>query len=138
MIGIIIITHGNLAKEFILALEHIIGPQKNIKPFSINPDDDIEESRKRLINDVKAIDEGQGVAIFTDMFGGTPSNLAISLLKESKIEVVAGINLPMLIKFAKIRETAKLKDAILQAQESGRTYINVASELLANKERKRQ
>ena len=130
MIGMVLVTHGRLAEEFIAATEHVVGPQKAIRAISIGPDDDVEQRRGEIIKAVEDVDSGAGVILLTDMFGGTPSNLAISLLDRSNIEVIAGMNLPMLIKLAKVRERDSLGDAVAQAQESGRKYINVASALL--------
>ncbi len=132
MIGLVLVTHGRLALEFIEALEHIVGPQSNIAAVCIGPDDDPKERRQDIINHVKAADEGEGVVLLTDMFGGTPSNLAMSVLDQGRVEVIAGLNLPMLIKLASIRGEAKLRTAVAQAQEAGRKYINVASQLLAD------
>ena len=131
MIGMVLVTHGRLGEEFIAALEHIVGPQKNAATVSIGPDDDIERRRREIIDKVAAVDEGQGVLLLTDMFGCTPSNLAISVLDRGNVEVVAGVNLPMLIKFARVRADKKLPEAVALAQEAGRKYINVASKLLA-------
>ena len=131
MIGMVLVTHGGLAREFLNALEHVVGPQKNAHIVCIGPDDDMEERRQEIIDSVKASDEGDGVVVLTDMFGGTPSNLAISVLDQGVVEVIAGINLPMLIKLAGLR-SAPLSDAVIQAQEAGRKYINVASQLLAS------
>jgi PTS system mannose-specific IIA component len=133
MIGMILVTHGRLAEEFIAALEHIVGPQRNAVAVCIGPDDDMEQRRSEIIASVKAVSEGDGVVLLTDMFGGTPSNLAISVLDQGEVEVVAGVNLPMLIKLASLRGEAPLAEAVAQAQEAGRKYINVASQLLANK-----
>lgn len=133
MIGMILVTHGRLAEEFIAALEHIVGPQRNAIAVCIGPDDDMEQRRSEIIASVKAVSEGDGVVLLTDMFGGTPSNLAISVLDQGEVEVVAGVNLPMLIKLASLRGEAPLAEAVAQAQEAGRKYINVASQLLANK-----
>ncbi len=132
MIGLVLVTHGRLALEFIEALEHIVGPQSNIAAVCIGPEDDPKERRKEIIDRVKAADEGEGVVLLTDMFGGTPSNLAMSVLDQGRVEVIAGLNLPMLIKLASIRGQAKLQTAVAQAQEAGRKYINVASQLLAD------
>lgn len=132
MIGLVLVTHGKLAQEFIAAMEHVVGPQKNVKAVCIGPDDDMEERRSEIIDSVAEVDNGMGVAILTDMFGGTPSNLAISVLDQGKVEVIAGINLPMLIKLASLRGSASLTEAVRQAQEAGRKYINVASQLLAD------
>jgi len=133
MIGMILVTHGRLAEEFIAALEHIVGPQRNAVAVCIGPDDDMEQRRSEIIASVKQVSEGDGVVLLTDMFGGTPSNLAISVLDQGEVEVVAGVNLPMLIKLASLRGEAPLAEAVAQAQEAGRKYINVASQLLANK-----
>lgn len=131
MIGLVLVTHGRLAEEFLQALEHIVGPQEKVATVCIGPDDDMEERRQEIIEKVKAIHDGDGVVLLTDMFGGTPSNLAISVLDQGKVEVIAGINLPLLIKLASVRETEGLKKAVKQAQEAGRKYISVASQLLA-------
>ena len=131
MIGLVLVTHGRLAVEFRAALEHVMGPQRQIETIMIDPKDDIDERRQEIIEAVKRVDSGQGVAILTDMFGGTPSNLAISVMNTPNIEVVAGINLPMLIKLAGMREGHSLQSAVTAAQEAGRKYINVASQLLA-------
>ena len=132
MIGLVLVTHGRLAVEFRSALEHVVGPQRQIEAITIGPDDDVEQCRKNILEAVKRVDSGAGVAILTDMFGGTPSNLAISVINETKVEVIAGVNLPMLIKLARIRGEEPLADAVAQAQEAGRKYINVASQLLAD------
>ena len=132
MIGIVIVTHGRLAAEFIAALEHVVGPQRDIAAICIGPDDDMEQRRQDILQSVRTVDSGDGVVLLTDMFGGTPSNLAISVMDRPKIEVIAGINLPMLIKLASLRSTETLADAVRGAQEAGRKYINVASQLLAD------
>ena len=131
MIGLVLVTHGKLAVEFIAALEHVVGPQRNVGAVCIGPDDDMEQRRKEIIDQVARVDDGAGVVVLTDMFGGTPSNLAISIMDRAKIEVIAGVNLPMLIKLASVRNTEKLTDAVASAREAGRKYINVASQLLA-------
>lgn len=131
MIGIIIVTHGHLGKEFIKAAEHILGHQPHVKSLSIFPEDDIEKKRAELFKMIQSVDQGKGVVILSDMFGGTPSNMAISLLGNQTVEVVAGVNLPLLIKLLNIRETLPLSKAIEEAQKAGRHYINVASRLLA-------
>jgi PTS system mannose-specific IIA component len=133
MIGLVLVTHGHLANEFRAALEHVVGPQKQVETISIGPDDDIEQRRKDIIAAVTKVDLGDGVVILTDMFGGTPSNLAISVMNEAKVDVVAGINLPMLIKLVSVRETASLEQAVVQAQDAGRKYISVASRILSGK-----
>ena len=132
MIGLVLVTHGRLAVEFRSALEHVVGPQRQVEAVTIGPDDDVEQCRKDIVEAVKRVDSGQGVAILTDMFGGTPSNLAISVMDKSKVEVIAGINLPMLIKLASLRQSESLERTVLGAQEAGRKYINVASQLLAD------
>jgi len=132
MIGMVLVTHGRLAVEFVAALEHVVGAQKNIRAVCIGPDDDMEERRKEILNSVAAVDDGSGVVLVTDMFGGTPSNLAISIMEKANIEVIAGLNLPMLIKLAELRASASLEDTVAGAQEAGRKYINVASRLLAD------
>jgi PTS system mannose-specific IIA component len=131
MIGMVLVTHGRLAEEFLHALEHIVGAQENVGLVCIGPDDDMEARRQEIIEQVKAVQDGDGVVLLTDMFGGTPSNLAISVLDEGEVEVIAGVNLPMLIKLASLRGEAPLKKAVHEAQEAGRKYISVASQLLA-------
>lgn len=131
MIGMVLVTHGALAEEFRSAFEHVVGAQENLATICIGPDDDMEKRREDIVDAISAVDKGKGVALLTDMFGGTPSNLAISLLEKDKVEVVAGINLPMLIKLASIRENEPLSVAILQARDAARKYISVASEVLA-------
>ena len=133
MIGMVLVTHGRLAVEFIAALEHVVGPQERIRAICIGPDDDMERRRKEILDAVGDVDEGDGVVLLTDMFGGTPSNLAISVMEKAKVEVIAGINLPMLIKLAGVRDGGTLPDAVASAQEAGRKYINVASALLDEK-----
>ncbi len=130
MIGLIVVTHGNLATEFVAALEHVVGPQQQVAPISIFPNDDMEERRNAILDAAKATDSGDGVIILTDMFGGTPSNLSISVMDAGTVEVIAGVNLPMLVKLARIREEVALPDALKQAQEAGRKYIHVASLVL--------
>ncbi len=131
MIGLVLVTHGKLAKEFISATEHVVGPQKNVKAICIGSDDDMEKRREDIMRAVKAVDTGDGVIVLTDMFGGTPSNLSISILGKGKVEVIAGINLPMLIRLASVRDSGTLSDAVEQAQEAGRKYISIASRVLA-------
>jgi PTS system mannose-specific IIA component len=135
MIGMVLVTHGRLAAEFIAALEHVVGPQRNVAAVCIGPEDDMELRRKEILDSVARVDDGSGVVVLTDMFGGTPSNLAISIIDKAKIEVIAGMNLPMLIKLASVRNTEKLGDAVTAAREAGRKYINVASQLLAGESR---
>ena len=132
MIGLVLVTHGRLAQEFIAAMEHVVGPQQNVAAICIGPDDDMEKRRKEILDSVAKAEEGDGVVLLTDMFGGTPSNLAISVLDKGKVEVIAGVNLPMLIKLASVRSKENLRKAVAQAQEAGRKYINVASQLLAD------
>ena len=130
MIGLVLVTHGRLAIEFRSALEHVVGPQRQIEAVTIGPDDDVEQCRKSILDAVKRVDSGNGVAILTDMFGGTPSNLAISVMKTVGAEVIAGVNLPMLVKLARVRSDLDIKQAVGMAAEAGRKYINVASESL--------
>lgn len=129
MIGLILVTHGNLAKEFLAATEHVVGPQERVVAICIGADEDMEVRRNDIEAAITACDEGQGVIMLTDMFGGTPSNLAISLLRPN-VEVIAGVNLPMLIKLASVRKTMKVAAAVEAAQEAGRKYIAVASKML--------
>jgi PTS system mannose-specific IIA component len=133
MIGLVLVTHGRLAVEFRSALEHVVGPQQQIEAVTIGPDDDVEQRRNDIIEAVKRVDSGEGVAILTDMFGGTPSNLAISVMGRPKVEVIAGINLPMLVKLAKVRDECPLPEAVAAAQDSGRKYITIASRVLTSK-----
>ena len=130
MIGIVLVTHGRLAAELALALEHVVGPQTQIGSVCIDPDDDMERRRAEILDCVARNDTGAGVVVLTDMFGGTPSNLAISIMDKAKVEIIAGVNLPMLIKLASARKTEPLAAAALSAQEAGRKYINIASQLL--------
>jgi PTS system mannose-specific IIA component len=131
MIGIVLVTHGRLADEFRSAVEHVIGRQDQMETICIQPQDNIEKRREEIVAAVKRVNSGGGVAILTDMFGGTPSNLAISVMNEPNIEVVAGINLPMLVKLASVRGEVPLAEAVTQAQAAGRKYINIASRVLA-------
>ena len=131
MIGLVLVTHGRLADEFKAALEHVMGPQKQIEAITIGAEDDADLCRSDIIEAVKRVDSGDGVAILTDMFGGTPSNLAISVINQVKTEVIAGVNLPMLIKLAEVRDKVSLPEAALAAQDAGRRYIRVASVELA-------
>lgn len=130
MIGLLLVTHGNLAKEFISALQHVVGPQEQIEAVCIGPDDDVEARREEILKKAHKVDLGYGTILLTDMFGGTPSNLAISIMDQAKVEVIAGVNLPMLIKLASLRKDKSLKEAVDGAQEAGKKYINVASKLL--------
>lgn len=132
MIGIILVTHGRLAEEFAAALVHVVGPQQQLAAVCIGPDDDMEARRQEILAQVKTVDRGDGVVLLTDMFGGTPSNLAISVLDHGKVEVIAGVNLPMLIKLASVRAKLPLEKAVVEAQDAGRKYINVASRLLGS------
>jgi mannose PTS system EIIA component len=130
MIGLVLVTHGRLATEFVVAMEHVVGPQRAIAPICIGPDDDMESRRTDIANAIAEVDSGRGVIVLTDLFGGTPSNLAISLMKPGKVEVIAGINLPMLIRLEGARRTMNVGDAVAAAREAGRKYISVASEVL--------
>ena len=131
MIGIVVVTHGRLAEEFLAAAEHVVGPQEGMRAVSIGPDDDMEKRRADILAAAKDVDDGDGVIILTDMFGGTPSNLAISVMEKANAEVVAGVNLPMLIKLASTRQDTDLKTAVAAAHDAGRKYINVASWVLS-------
>ncbi len=132
MIGIILITHNNLAGEFIDVVEHILGKQQYLEKICVAAGDDMELRRKDIVNAVKKVDNGKGVAILTDMFGGTPSNLAISVTNNDNIEVIAGVNLPMLIKLVSVRSGLSLSEAMIEAQESGRKYINITQNIINN------
>lgn len=133
MIGLVLVTHGKLAEEFRHAVEHVVGPQKFIETVSIGPEDDMDRRRQDIIHAVSSADDGHGVIILTDMFGGTPSNLAISVMNSGHTEVIAGVNLPMLIKLAGVRGENNMEKALVEASEAGRKYINVASRVLSGK-----
>ncbi len=133
MIGLVLVTHGNLATEFRSALEHVVGPQRQVATITIGPDDDMERRRHDIVDAVCTVDSGDGVVVLTDMFGGTPSNLAISCMNGSHVEVIAGMNLPLLIKLARIRSDMPIAEAVVTAQDAGKKYINVASRVLAGK-----
>jgi PTS system mannose-specific IIA component len=130
MIGLILVTHGRLADQFVEAMEHVVGKQSAIETVCIGPNDDMEQRRSEIASGIAKVDAGEGVIILTDLFGGTPSNLAISLLEAGQVEVIAGINLPMLIRLAGARKKMSVTQAVEAAQEAGRNYITVASELL--------
>jgi mannose PTS system EIIA component len=130
MIGIVLVTHGNLAREFLAALEHVMGPQQCISTVCIAGEDDMEKRRAEILENVRAYDDSAGVIVLTDMFGGTPSNLAISIMEQARVEVLAGVNLPMLVKLVSVR-TWPIAEAARIAQEAGRKYITVASSILA-------
>lgn len=134
MIGLVLVTHGRLAEEFVAATEHVVGRQANTRAVCIGADDDMELRRKDILSAIGEVDDGHGVILLTDMFGGTPSNLAISVMDKAKVEVIAGMNLPMLIKLASVRGEDDLVAAVALAQEAGRKYINVASRLLEGEE----
>ena len=131
MIGLVIVTHGRLAEEFVAAMEHVVGPQTAVRSICIGPDDDMERRRLDIVEAAREVDDGQGVILLTDMFGGTPSNLAISAMDEARAEVIAGLNLPMLIKLASVRAREPLAACVAYAQDAGRKYISVASYVLA-------
>src|SRR5258707_11125129 len=135
MIGLVLVTHGQLATEFRSALEHVVGPQTQIEPITIGPDDNVEQRRRDIIEAVKKVDSGDGVVILTDMFGGTPSNLSISVMSQPNVEVLAGINLPMLIKLVKVRDECPPAEAGAAAQGAGRKYITTASRGLVRERR---
>ncbi|QQV75852.1 PTS sugar transporter subunit IIA [Sphingomonas aliaeris] len=130
MIGLVLVTHGRLAEEFVTAMEHVVGKQERIATIAIGPEDDMEARRKDIADAIHDVDSGQGVILLTDLFGGTPSNLAISLMEKGRFEVIAGINLPMLIRLGSARSKMKVVDAVAAAREAGRKYITVASEVL--------
>jgi PTS system mannose-specific IIA component len=130
LIGMVLVTHGRLAIEMLAALEHVVGPQAAVATVCIGPEDDMERRRTDIQRAVASVDSGAGVVVLTDMFGGTPSNLAISIMDSGRIEVIAGVNLPMLIKLSSVRRSESLASAVAQAQDAGRKYINVASALL--------
>lgn len=130
MIGLVLVTHGRLAEEFVAAMEHVVGPQERVAVVCIGPDDDMEDRRDEILGKVSDVDSGDGVVVLTDMFGGTPSNLAISIMDQAKVEVIAGVNLPMLIKLAQKRSTEPLNALAACAQDAGKKYINAASSLL--------
>lgn len=131
MIGLLIVTHGGLAREFQAALEHVVGPQQQIETVSIGPDDDVEARRQEILAFARRLDTGEGVILLTDMFGGTPSNLSISILDEANVEVIAGVNLPMLVRLASVRSNTPLAEAVDLAKEAGRKYISVARQVLS-------
>ncbi|MBR4106584.1 MAG: PTS sugar transporter subunit IIA [Alphaproteobacteria bacterium] len=130
MIGLVLVTHGNLAKEFVSAMQHVVGPQEQVETVCIGPDDDMEMRRGEILSKVNETNSGDGVILLTDMFGGTPSNLALSMMDRANVEILAGINLPMLIKIASLRKENNIKKTVEGAQEAGKKYINIASQLL--------
>lgn len=130
MIGLVLVTHGRLAEEFVVAMEHVVGKQDRIATICIGPEDDMEGRRADIAKAIGDVDTGRGVIVLTDLFGGTPSNLAISLMEAGKVEVIAGINLPMLIRLGGARKTMKVTEAVAAAREAGKKYITVASEVL--------
>ena len=132
MIGLVLVTHGQLATEFVIAMEHVVGAQKAIAAIGIGARDDMEERREEIADCIAKVDSGQGVIILTDLFGGTPSNLAISLMEKGKVEVIAGVNLPMLIRLDGARKSMGISAAIAAAKEAGQKYISVASEILGS------
>ncbi len=130
MIGMVLVSHGRLADELVAALEHVVGPQDHVVTICIGPSDDMEQRRREILAGIETVERGDGVVLLTDMFGGTPSNLAISVMNSPDIEVIAGVNLPMLVKLASVRDGKTLADAVDDAQEAGRKYISVASKML--------
>lgn len=130
MIGLVLVTHGNLALEFISAMQHVVGKQEQVEAVCIGPEDDMEMRRQEILQKAEHVNSGDGAILLTDMFGGTPSNLAISIMDRAKVEIIAGINLPMLIKLASLRKDKSLKEAVAGAQDAGKKYINIASQLL--------
>lgn len=133
MIGIVLVSHGEIASAFKKAVEHVVGAQEQFQTICIEADDDMERRREDIVNAIKEVNTGQGVVVVTDMFGGTPSNLAISLMEPGNIEIIAGMNLPMLIKLAKVRESKEMSVVLSCSSEAGKKYINVASQVLAGK-----
>ena len=131
MIGLVIVTHGRLAEEFLSAMEHVVGRQRAVETVCIGAEDDMEQRRQDILEAVDRVDDGGGVILLTDMFGGTPSNLAISVMEQTRAEVIAGLNLPMLIKLASVRGREPLPVCVAHAQDAGRKYISVASYVLA-------
>ena len=131
-IGVVLVTHGNLATELVKVMEHVVGPQTQLTTITIGPDDDMEKRREDILSSVQLVDKGLGAIILTDMFGGTPSNLAISIMEQANIDIIAGVNLPMLIKLASVRSTETISDAVAQAREAGQKYIMVASHVLGS------
>ncbi len=130
MIGLVLVTHGRLAEEFVTAMVHVVGPQERVATIAIGPDDDMEERRADIAAAIQQVDSGRGVIVLTDLFGGTPSNLAISLMQRGQVEVIAGMNLPMLIRLGSARKSMTVVAAVAAAREAGRKYISVASEVL--------
>ena len=130
LVGLVLVTHGNLALEFISAMQHVVGKQEKVAAVCIGPEDDMEMRRQEILDKVGEVDSGAGVVVLPDMFGGTPSNLAISIMDRANVEIIAGVNLPMLIKIATLRKEKNLKETVSGAQEAGKKYINVASQLL--------
>ena len=130
MIGLVLVTHGQLAEEFVRAMTHVVGPQERIATIAIGPDDDMEKRRQEIARAITEVDSGNGVIVLTDLFGGTPSNLAISLMERGRVEVIAGMNLPMLIRLGSARKSMRVVEAVATAREAGRKYISVASEVL--------
>ncbi|MGN3973793.1 PTS sugar transporter subunit IIA [Tsuneonella sp. SYSU-LHT278] len=131
MIGLILVTHGRLAEEFVSAMEHVVGPQEGIETICIGPHDDMEKRREEIAAAIAEVDTGAGAIVLTDLFGGTPSNLAISLLEAGRVEVIAGVNLPMLIRLAGARKAMDVTAAVSAARDAGKSYITIASEFLA-------
>ena len=130
MIGLVLVAHGSLADEFLSAMQYVVGPQKQIATVGLFPKDDIQKRREEILQKVHEVDDGSGVIVLTDMFGGTPSNLSISIIEQGNIEVLAGLNLPMLIKLSGLRENVSLKEAVVAAQDAGKKYITIASKFL--------
>ena len=130
MIGLVLVTHGRLADEFVTAMVHVVGPQDAVATIALGPEDDMEARRADIAAAIAEVDGGDGVIVLTDLFGGTPSNLAISLMQRGHVEVIAGMNLPMLIRLGSARKSMTVVAAVAAAREAGRKYISVASEVL--------
>jgi PTS system mannose-specific IIA component len=130
MIGLVVVAHGYLANELIRVMEHVVGPQENVEPICIGAEDDLDQRRSDIMSAVKNVNTEDGVVVMTDMFGGTPCNLVISIMDQAKLEVIAGVNLPMLVKFACCRDTENLEECVTKVQEAGKKYINIASRMV--------
>ena len=129
MIGLVLVTHGHLADELISAMEHVVGPQEKIKAICIEADDNMDQRRSQILSATKIVSTKDGAIIATDMFGGTPANLAMSIMREKKVEIISGVNLPMLVKFASCRDKGDVQECVTRVQEAGRKYINIVSRM---------
>ena len=134
MLGLLVVTHGEVAKELVASVRKIVGNITNLEAVSIDWNDVVDEATRRIEEARERVDDGKGVLLLTDMFGGTPTNLALSMLEPGKLEIVTGVNLPMLIKFANLEEGLSLPDAARELADEAREAIHVASHLLQNQE----